>query len=177
MSDGRRDSVVGRATRYSVDGSNPDVGKTFTLLRTCPDRPWGPPSLLNNGYRDSFPGVKQLGRDDHRPPSSAEIQHTYTVPSWHLTGITLRLDLSDKEQLQIFATDIPLHSRSAKVGCWPHYKRGRNVRLNSPRHTSYNVMISELSVCVNTCKIFCHVKPFIKTPSANACKQTEVSSL
>jgi hypothetical protein len=27
------------------------------ILRTCPDRPWGPPSLLYNGYR-VFPGVK-----------------------------------------------------------------------------------------------------------------------
>ena len=27
------------------------------IFRTCPDRPWGPPSLLYNGYR-AFPGVK-----------------------------------------------------------------------------------------------------------------------
>ena len=27
------------------------------IFRTCPDRPWGPPSLLYNGYR-VFPGVK-----------------------------------------------------------------------------------------------------------------------
>jgi len=27
------------------------------IFRTCPDRPWGPPSLLYNGYR-FFPGVK-----------------------------------------------------------------------------------------------------------------------
>jgi hypothetical protein len=30
------------------------VGEIF---RTCPDRPWGPPSLLYNGYR-VFPGVE-----------------------------------------------------------------------------------------------------------------------
>jgi hypothetical protein len=36
-------------------GSNPGGGKIF---RTRPDRPWGPPSLLYNGYR-TFPGVKQ----------------------------------------------------------------------------------------------------------------------
>jgi hypothetical protein len=38
--------------------SNPGVGEIF---RTCPDRPWGPLSLLYNGYR-VFPGVKS-GRD------------------------------------------------------------------------------------------------------------------
>ena len=35
-------------------GSNPGGGEIF---RTCLDRPWGPPSLLYNGYR-VFPGVK-----------------------------------------------------------------------------------------------------------------------
>jgi hypothetical protein len=39
---------------------------------TSPDRPWGPPSLLYNGYR-VFPGGKERpGRDnDPSPPSSA----------------------------------------------------------------------------------------------------------
>jgi hypothetical protein len=30
------------------------------IFRTCPDRPWGPPSLLYNGYR-VFPGGKAAG--------------------------------------------------------------------------------------------------------------------
>ena len=52
-----------------VQGSNPGGGEIF---RTCPNRPWGPPSLLYNGYR-VFPGVKERpGRDtDPSPPSSA----------------------------------------------------------------------------------------------------------
>jgi len=43
-------SSVGIATDYGLDGpgSNPDGEEIF---RTCPDRPWGPPSLLHNGYR------------------------------------------------------------------------------------------------------------------------------
>jgi hypothetical protein len=32
------------------------------IFRTYPDRPWGPPSLLYNGYRVFFPGVKRPGR-------------------------------------------------------------------------------------------------------------------
>ena len=49
-------SVAGIATGYGLDGpgSNPGGGDIF---RTCPDRPWGPPSLLYSGYR-VFPGVK-----------------------------------------------------------------------------------------------------------------------
>ena len=44
-----RDSSVGIATDNGLDGpgSNPGEGEIF---RTCPDRPWGPPSLLYNVY-------------------------------------------------------------------------------------------------------------------------------
>ena len=58
-------------TGWTVRGSNPGGGEIF---RTCPDRPWGPPSLLYNGYR-VFPGGKvRPGRDaDHSPPSSADV--------------------------------------------------------------------------------------------------------
>ena len=64
-------SSVGIATDYGLDcpGSNPGGDEIF---RTCPDRPWGPPSLLYNGYR-VFPGGKERpGRyADPSPPSSA----------------------------------------------------------------------------------------------------------
>ena len=66
-------SMVGIATGYGLDspGSNPGGGKIF---RTCPDWPWGPPNLLNNGYR-VFPGCKErAGHDaDPSPPSSAVV--------------------------------------------------------------------------------------------------------
>jgi hypothetical protein len=40
-----RDGVVGIATRYELDGTGIEsrCGRDF---RTCPDFPWGPPSLL-----------------------------------------------------------------------------------------------------------------------------------
>ena len=50
-------SVQRLATGWTVRGSNPGVGEIF---RTRPDRPWGPPSLLKNGYR-VFPGGKAAG--------------------------------------------------------------------------------------------------------------------
>ena len=50
-------SSVSIATGYGLEvrGSKPDGGEIF---RTYPDRPWGPPSLLYNGYR-VFPGRKE----------------------------------------------------------------------------------------------------------------------
>jgi hypothetical protein len=61
-------SSVGIATGW---GSNPGGGEIF---RTCPDRPWGPTSLLYNGYRVFPGGRKRPGRDaDPSPPSSAEV--------------------------------------------------------------------------------------------------------
>jgi len=66
---------VGIATGYWLDGPGIEFqwGKIF---RTCPDRPWGPPSLLYNGYR-VFPESKERpGRDaDSSPPSSAVVMN------------------------------------------------------------------------------------------------------
>jgi hypothetical protein len=56
----------------TVRGLNPGGGDIF---RIRPDRPWGPPSLLYNGHRVSFPKVKRLGRGVNHPlPSSAEVK-------------------------------------------------------------------------------------------------------
>ena len=56
---------------WTVRGSNPRGGE---ILRTCPDRPWGPLSLLYNRYR-AFPGSKAAGTWRWPPtPSSAEVK-------------------------------------------------------------------------------------------------------
>jgi len=60
-----------------VQGSNPGGGEIFC---THPDRPWGPPSLLYNGYR-VFPRGKRPGHSvDHPPPSSAEVKESGITP-------------------------------------------------------------------------------------------------
>ena len=48
-------SVVDKATSYGLDGPWME-SQWGEIFRTCPDRPWGPPSLLYNGYQ-VFPGV------------------------------------------------------------------------------------------------------------------------
>jgi hypothetical protein len=65
-------SVEQLGTGWTVQGSNPGGGE---MCRTCPDQPWGPPSLLYNGYR-AFPGGKvRPGHDaDRSPPSSAVLK-------------------------------------------------------------------------------------------------------
>jgi hypothetical protein len=60
------------------------------IIRTSPDRPWCPPSLLYNGYR-VFPGGKERpGRDaDPSPPSSAVVMKEYNYIFTPPTGRTV----------------------------------------------------------------------------------------
>jgi len=65
-------SAVGIATGYGLDGPGIESGGG-DIFCTCPDRPWGPPSLLYNGYR-VFPGSKERpGRDADPSPSSSAV--------------------------------------------------------------------------------------------------------
>jgi hypothetical protein len=68
-----RDGSVGIATGYGLKGPGIE-SRGVEIFRTCPDRGWGPPSLLYNGYR-AFPGDrKRPGRDaDPSPPSSDKV--------------------------------------------------------------------------------------------------------
>jgi hypothetical protein len=62
-------SSVGIANGYGLEG--PGIDEIF---RTYPVRPWGPPSLLYNGYRLFPGGRKWQGRDaDPSPPSNAVV--------------------------------------------------------------------------------------------------------
>jgi hypothetical protein len=58
------------ATGWTVRGSNPGGDEVF---RTCPDRPWGPPNPLYNGYRVFPVGKERPGRDAYTsfPPIAA----------------------------------------------------------------------------------------------------------
>jgi hypothetical protein len=59
-------SSVGIAIGYGMDGPGIESRWGAEIFRTCPDRPWGPPSLLHNGCRVFPGGRKRPGRDaDH----------------------------------------------------------------------------------------------------------------
>ena len=59
------------------------------IFRTCPDRPWGPPSLLYNGYRVFPVGKIRPGRDaDPSPPSSVVVMKWQSYTSTPHVGRT-----------------------------------------------------------------------------------------
>jgi hypothetical protein len=67
-------SVVGIVTGYELEGPGIESQWGGEISRTCPDQPWGPPSLLYNGYW-VYPRSKEWpGHDaDPSPPSSTVI--------------------------------------------------------------------------------------------------------
>ena len=77
-----------------VRGSNPGGSEIF---RTCPDRPWGLPSLLYNRYRVLSVGKVWPGHEaDPSNPSSAEVKNRVELylyspsgPLWPMKGWNL----------------------------------------------------------------------------------------
>ena len=69
-----RVAYIVTATGYGLDGPGSETGGA--IFRTCSDRPWGPPSLLYNGYRIFPRGKERPGRDaDPSLPSSAVVMN------------------------------------------------------------------------------------------------------
>ena len=67
VSPGGLGSIVSIATGYGLEGPGIEFqwGKIF---RTCPDRPWGPPSLLYDGYQVFLGGKEWTGHDTDLSP-------------------------------------------------------------------------------------------------------------
>jgi hypothetical protein len=97
-----RDSSVGIATRYELDGKGIE-SRWRRIFHIRPDRAWGPPNLLYSKYRICFPEVKRPGRGvNHPPPRSAEvIPLTPSGPSWPVLGQTLPLPLPGTDEVRI----------------------------------------------------------------------------
>ena len=82
----RPDSSVSIATELRAGRSGDRIPMRGEIFRTCPDRPWGPTSLMYSGYR-VFPGGKERPRRDAdpSPPSSAVVKKEYSytsIPLW-----------------------------------------------------------------------------------------------
>jgi hypothetical protein len=82
----RRGSVFG-TTAYGLDdrgvGVLVPVGSRNFTTPYSPDRNWGPPNLLSNGYQVPFSsGEKRKKREaDHSAPTSAEVKNTWVYTS------------------------------------------------------------------------------------------------
>jgi hypothetical protein len=71
-------SVQRLTAGWAVRGSDPGG---VEILRTRPDRPWGPPSPCTVGT-GSFPGCKAAGAGvDHPHPSKARLKKEYSYIS------------------------------------------------------------------------------------------------
>ena len=78
-----RDSSSVLATRYGLDG--PGIGSRWG--RDFSTRPWGPPSLLYNGYRVSFLEVKRPGRRVAQPSSfNTKVKERVELYFYSLSG-------------------------------------------------------------------------------------------
>jgi hypothetical protein len=92
----------------------PGRGWNYFSSPPRPDRLWGPPNLLSNGYQRLFLwGVKRPGREaDHSPPSSAEDKNAWsytTTPSIRLQVVVLRA----QGQLQLYLSSVGMfHPRN-----------------------------------------------------------------
>jgi len=65
-------SSVDIATGYRLDGKGIE-SRWGEIFRTCSDRPWGPASLLYNGYRIFPGGKKRPGREAEPSPPSSDV--------------------------------------------------------------------------------------------------------
>ena len=91
---------------WTVRGPNTGGGEIF---RTSPDRPWGPPSLLYNGYR-GFPGDKERpGRDaDLSAPSSAMVMKGQSYTSTPPIGRTACTESQCLYKGALYLTSVPV---------------------------------------------------------------------
>jgi hypothetical protein len=88
-----RDSSVGIATRYGLDGPGIESRWGARFSATVQTGPEAHPASYTMGT-GSFPGVKRPGRGvDHPPPSSAEVKERVQLylyspsgPSWSVLG-------------------------------------------------------------------------------------------
>jgi len=72
-----------------IGSSSPGKDWEFFSSPPHPDRFWGPPSLLSNGYQGLFPWGREA---DHSPPSSAEVKNAWShtsTPAIRLYSVVL----------------------------------------------------------------------------------------
>jgi hypothetical protein len=107
---------VGIATGYRMDdrgvGVRVPLGPRIFSSPRCPDRLWGPPNLLSNGYRGALsPGVKRPGCEaDHSLPTSAEVKE-----KWFYTATPHTLSCGVMLNSLSAGTSLPFFYRVSRI--------------------------------------------------------------
>ena len=142
-------SSVGIATGYGLygPGSNPGGGEIF---RTCPDRTWGPPSLLYNGYR-VFPGGKERpGRAaDPSPllmPWPRKSRATPLLSLWAIRPVQ-RLSACTRVHFSFFFIILPVtHVTDSSWHNWMNTTGFENCYLMVSRLSETNIFFSNCAL-------------------------------
>ena len=98
-------------TGYRLDGPGIESrrGRDFQIFRTCPDRPWGPPSLMYNAYRVFPTGKERPGRNaDPSLPSSAVVMKRYSYTSTPPIGRTTCTEPQCLYKGALYLTSVPV---------------------------------------------------------------------
>ena len=115
----------GRWLGHGLDGQRTVVrflagNKRFFCFSQRPGRLWSPPSLLFNGHRGSFAGVKRLGRDvEDQPPSDAEVKNewSYTSTPICMRGVDRQFYIFYRSLKILIALDLTTAERRAIMPC------------------------------------------------------------
>jgi hypothetical protein len=123
----RRDSSVGIMTRYELDGAGIESRWGDDIFYTCPDRPWGPPSLLYSWYQ-VFSRGKAVGTwcwpSPHLAPRLKKEQSYTSIPPLSLRGMfwgDLRLYFTQLHPENVHRIFMKLSTSSA-VPCCAHFQ-------------------------------------------------------
>ena len=104
-----------KATGWTVRGSNPGGGEIF---RIRPDRPWGLPSLLCNGYQVRFAGCCSILQTGHITLSSTPDQELEN----HNTKYHRQQPLYNTLELLMMGMVVP-------ETCWASKKLPPNIQV------------------------------------------------
>jgi hypothetical protein len=142
------------ATGWTVRWSNSGRGEIF---RICPDRTWGPPSLLHNGYQVFPGGINRRGRDaDPSPllvPRSKNRVELYLFVACKKGETYLYLESKLQPISDLRKGCVPREFRQVEIYLSRSITKFNSIQFNSTQFNSVFYLTSSKNM--NTIKIAC----------------------